>query len=105
MSNNTLRRVEQACTHLVDTGEQVAFTAVAARTGLARTTLYRNQRLRAVVEEHRARQAEARTLSSLTSEIAHLRTALEAVAATVRRQLHRLLAHRGKKARLQPSIP
>jgi Family of unknown function (DUF6262) len=85
VSNNTLRRVEQACTDLLDAGEQVTFTAVAARTGLARTTLYRNQRLRAVVDEHRARQAEERTLSGLTSEIAHLRTALEAVATTVRR--------------------
>ena len=85
MSDNTLRQVEHACTDLLDTGEQVTFAAVAARTGLARTTLYRNQRLRALVEEHRARQAEARTLSGLTSEIAHLRTALEAVAATVGR--------------------
>jgi hypothetical protein len=48
MSDNTLRRVEQACTDLLETGEQVTFTAVAARTQLARTTLYRNQRLRAV---------------------------------------------------------
>ena len=57
MSDNILGRVEHACTDLLDTGEQVTFTAVAAKTGLARTTLYRNQRLRAVVEEHRARQA------------------------------------------------
>jgi hypothetical protein len=85
MSDNTLRQVEQACIDLLDSGEQVTFTAVAARTRLARTTLYRNQRLRTVVDEHRARQAEARTLSGLTSEIAHLRTALDAVAATVRR--------------------
>ena len=90
MNNNTLRRVEQACTHLVDSREQVTFTAVAARTGLARTTLYRNQRLRAVVEENRARQAEARTLTRLTSAIARLRAALEAVAATVRRHEEQL---------------
>jgi Family of unknown function (DUF6262) len=90
MSDNTLRRVEQACTDLLDTGDQVTFTAVAARTGLARTTLYRNQRLRAVVDEHRARQAEAHTLSGLTAEIAHLRIALEAVAATVRRHEEQL---------------
>ena len=90
MSDNILGRVEHACTDLLDTGEQDTFTAVAAKTGLARTTLYRNQRLRAVVEEHRARQAEARTLSSLTNEIAHLRTALEAVATTVRRHEEQL---------------
>jgi hypothetical protein len=90
MSDNTLRRVEQTCTELLDTDEQVTFTAVAARTGLARTTLYRNQRLRAIIDEYRTHQAEARTLSSLTSEIAHLRTALEAVAATVRRHEEQL---------------
>jgi hypothetical protein len=60
MSDNTLRQVEQACTELLDTG-QATFTAVAARTQLAKTTLYRNQRLRAVVDEYRANQAEART--------------------------------------------
>jgi Family of unknown function (DUF6262) len=90
MSDNILRQVEQACTDLLDTGQQVTFTAVAASTGLATTTLYRNQQLRAVVDEHRTRQVEARTLSSLTSEIAHLRTALEAVAATVRRHEEQL---------------
>ncbi|HWT49427.1 MAG TPA: DUF6262 family protein [Mycobacterium sp.] len=90
MNDNALRRVEKACTDLLDTGETVTFTAVAARSGLARTTLYRNQRLRAVIDEHRTRQAEARTLSSLTSEIAHLRTALQAVAATVRRHEEQL---------------
>jgi hypothetical protein len=36
MNDNTLRRVEQACIDLLDTGEQVTFTAVAARTGLSR---------------------------------------------------------------------
>jgi hypothetical protein len=38
MSGNTLWRVEQACTDLLDIGEQVTFTAVAARTGLRRAT-------------------------------------------------------------------
>ena len=62
MNDNILRRVEQACTDLLDTGQQITFTAVAAaKTGLARTTLYRNQRLRAVIDEHRTHQADART--------------------------------------------
>ena len=93
MNDNILRRVEQACTDLLDAGEPVTFTAVAAPAGLARTTLYRNARLRAVIDEHRTHHADARTLSGLTREIAHLRTALEAVADTVRRheeQLRRL---------------
>lgn len=85
-----LDRVERACTELTNADQPVTFTAVAARTGLARATLYRNERLRAVIDEHRARQAEARTLSGLTAEIAHLRTALEAIAATVKRQDERL---------------
>jgi len=38
-----------------------------------------------VIDEHRTRQAEARTLTGLAHEIAHLRTALEAVADNVRR--------------------
>lgn len=46
--------------------------------------LYRKQRRRAIVDEYRTHQDEARSLSSLASEIAHLRSALEAVAATVR---------------------
>jgi len=41
MNDNILRRVEQACTVLLDAGEPVTFTAVAAHSGLARTTLYR----------------------------------------------------------------
>ena len=60
MNDNILRRVEQACTALLDAGEPVTFTAVAAHSGLARTTLYRNERLRAVIDEHRTHRAEAR---------------------------------------------
>ena len=39
----------------------------------------------AEIEEHRARGKEAHTLSGLTTEIAHLRIALDAIATTVRR--------------------
>jgi hypothetical protein len=48
--------------------------------------LYRNSDLRRIIEEHRARGKEAHTLSGLTTEIAHLRIALDAIATTVRRQ-------------------
>ena len=71
MNNNTLRRVEQARADLTDRGEPVTFTAVATTTGLGRSTLYRNQRLRAAIDEHRSHQAHAHTL---ISEIAHLGT-------------------------------
>ena len=90
MNTTPLDRVEQACTALTAVGEPITFTAIADHTGLSRATLYRNEQLRAVIDEHRTRHNEARTLSGLTAEIAHLRTALEAVAATVKRQDERL---------------
>jgi Phage integrase family/Family of unknown function (DUF6262) len=86
----TLVRVERACAQLLQAHQQVTFTAVAQLAGIARATLYRDPELRAVIDEHRTRQAEARTLSGLAHEIAHLRTALEAVAENVRRHEERL---------------
>ena len=84
-SVNILNRVERACAQLRQDGRPVTFTAVATATGVGRTTLYRNPDLRTIIEEHRARGREAHTLTGLTTEIAHLRAALEAIAATVRR--------------------
>jgi hypothetical protein len=78
-------QVELACSKLVTTDRPVTFSAIADITGLSRATLYRNENLRAIVDEHRARQRDARTLSGLNTEIVHLRTAVEALAATVRR--------------------
>lgn len=79
------QHVEDACTAIILTGEPVTFDEVAARSGLGRATLYRNPDLRSIIEEHRTRGREAHTLSGLTTEIAHLRTALDAIATTVRR--------------------
>jgi AcrR family transcriptional regulator len=79
----------------------VTFTAVAARAGVGRATLYRNPELRALVEEHRTRVREANTLSGLAQEVAQLRTSLEAVAARVRRhdeQIRRLSPPRRRSA-------
>jgi len=89
----TLARIEQTCTELLKEGEAVTFTTVAAAAGISRTTLYRDQTLRMVVEEHRSHSHDPRTLSGLSSEIGHLRTAVEALAERVRRheeQLRRL---------------
>ena len=81
--NPTARaRVERACTDLADAGEHVTFTAIVRRTGLARTTLYRNPTLRAVIEEHR--RAGTTTLAGITHDIATLQTALETIATRVR---------------------
>jgi hypothetical protein len=96
-SANTLNRVERACTELHQNGQQITFTAVAAITGLGRTTLYRDPTLRAVIDQHRHRTTTSGTLTSLTDEIATLRTALEAIATRVRRheeQLRRLTAQK-----------
>jgi Family of unknown function (DUF6262) len=92
---NTLNQVERACAQLRHERHSVTFTAVAARTGLGRSTLYRDPTIRAVIDEHRHRTADSGTLASLTDEIATLRTALDALADKVRRhdeQLRRLRA-------------
>jgi AraC-like DNA-binding protein len=90
MTQPPLDRVEHACAELARTGQPVTFTAVGHRAGLARATLYRNAQIRAVIDEHRARQTEGRTQSGLAAEISHLRTALEAIAGNVRQHEERL---------------
>jgi len=85
MSENTLARVERVCTELVTTGHPITFTAVAEHAQIGRATLYRDLQLRAIVDEHRTRQIDARTLSGLATDFAHLRTAVEALAETVKR--------------------
>jgi hypothetical protein len=100
MTEPALVRVERVCAQLLQTGQQITFIAVAELAGVGRATLYRNPQLRAVTDEHRTRRAEARTLTGLAHEIAHLRTALEAVADNVRRHeehLRRLERRTGRK--------
>lgn len=87
---NNLSNVEAACTELAANNQPVTFTAVAERTGISRTTLYRNPDLRAIIDEHRQRSNDPRTLTNLTTEIAHLRTGVEALAHRVRQQEERL---------------
>jgi hypothetical protein len=96
-STDPVARVEQACTGLLADQQPVTFTQVAARSGLGRTTLYRNPTLRALTDEHRQRSTGAGTLTGLASDIAALRTALEAVATRVRHheeQLRRISKRR-----------
>ena len=99
MSNDLLARVEAACAALTDAGAPVTFTAVAARTEVAKATLYRRPELRAVVEERRIDSREARTLSGLVVEIDQLRQGLEAVAAKVRRHEEDIRALRRRSAK------
>lgn len=85
MSADLVRRVERACAQLVRAHEPVTFVAVAARADVGRATLYRDPTLRALVNEHRSRGREAHTLSGLATEMAGLRTSVEAIATKVRR--------------------
>ena len=93
------QQVEDACAAIILAGQHVSFDDVAARTGLGRATLYRNSDLRRIIEEHRTRGKEAHTLSGLTTEIAHLRIALDAIATTVRRHEEELRRLRKSKAK------
>ena len=88
--NNNLAAVEATCRDLTAAGQPITFTNIAEQTGISRTTLYRNHQLRAVIEEHRHHSHDPRTLTGLTAEIAHLRTAVEALADRVRHQEERL---------------
>jgi hypothetical protein len=96
MSPQRHQQVEDACRDLITSGQPVTFDSVAARAGIGRATLYRNPDLRALVEEHRQQHREAHTLSGLSAEIAHLRTALETIAANVRRHEEQLRRIRGR---------
>lgn len=94
MNTNTLNSVERACADLLRNGQAVTFTAVAALTGLGRTTLYRNPIIRAIIEENRHRAAASGTLTALTDEIATLHAtlhaALDTLATSVRRHEEQL---------------
>ncbi len=99
-SKETLAKVERACAELLRDAEPITFPAVAERAGISRTTLYRDENLRTVVEEHRQRGRAPRTLSGVVGEVQHLRDAVEAIAERVRRheeQLRRLRRSTGTK--------
>jgi hypothetical protein len=87
---SNLGRAEQACSELAADGQPVTFTAVAERTGIGRAALYRDTALRALIDDHRQRSASANTITGLADDIAALRTAIEAVAARVRRHEEQL---------------
>jgi len=99
-SKDTLAKVERACAELLRDAEPVTFPAVTKCAGISRTTLYRDENLRAVVEEYRQRGRAPRTLSGIVAELQHLRDAMEAIAERVRRheeQLRRLRRSAGTK--------
>lgn len=85
MSDDLVARVERACADIADSGAALTFAEVASRVGLSRPTLYRRTELRSIIEEHRARNRDAYSLSGIVIELDQLRQGLEAVAAKVRR--------------------
>jgi hypothetical protein len=101
MTTELVTQVEQACAQLAQQRVPVTFAEVAARTRTSKATLYRRTELRSIIEEHRARGREARTLSGLAAEIDLLRQGLEALAARVRHheELLRDLQRRTSKTR------
>src|SRR5216684_7071634 len=82
--------VRDACAELTSTGTPVTFTAVAERTGISRTTLYRRPDLRELIEQHRGTTRNTLAPAYLGAQIDQLRHALEAVAANVRRHEEQL---------------
>lgn len=90
MNQTRLALVESSLARLTTGGSRITFTAVAIATGISRTTLYRDPQLVALINEHRARATEAGTLTSLVTDIEHLRTSVEAIAKRVRNHEERL---------------
>ena len=101
--DNNLEAVEAACARLANDGQAITFTAVADHARISRTTLYRNPQLRAIVEEHRHHSHDRHSLTGLATQIAHLRTGLEALADRVRNQEERLRHLEGRQARREAS--
>ena len=89
-SPDALTRVERACSELHRDTKSITFVSVALLAGISRTSLYRDPSLRAVVDEYRAAHVDPRTLSGLTREVDHLRTAVELLAERVRRHEEQL---------------
>jgi len=49
-ATTTLHRVERTCLDLARAGQPITIVAIAERAGIARSTIYRSQALRAVIE-------------------------------------------------------
>jgi len=83
--------------HGRERGLEAVAAAVATAAGVSRATLYRDDNLRAVVEDHRHRGHDPRPLSGVLSEVQHLRTAVEALSEKVRRHDEQLLRIEGRR--------
>ena len=89
-ARDKINLVERACTDLAREGQPITVVAIAAATGLSRSTIYRSTELRTIVEHHKHPETP---MASLTDELATLRTAVNCLAEQVRRhdeQLRRM---------------
>jgi len=80
----TLNNIERACIDLTMSGEDITIAAVAQRVGIARSTIYRNQVFKKIIEQHRL-TAPDETITAITEEIATLRSSITTLATTVHR--------------------
>lgn len=83
MTSTTLNQIERACADLARDGHPITIAAVAGRTGIARSTIYRHVELRTVIEHHRQTAPDG-TITAITDELATLRATVQALANTVR---------------------
>ena len=67
-TSHTLNTVKRACADLARERQPVTFTAIAAATGLSRSTLDRNQALHTVIQHHRHNAADG-PITTITDEI------------------------------------
>ena len=82
-TKSMLHQIERACAQIADNGVAITFVKVAELTGIARSTLYRNQNIRSVIEHHR-RNAPDDAILVLTDELTTPRATIETLATKVR---------------------
>lgn len=85
-SNKTL--VRKTIEELSSAGEGVSFSGVAERTGLSRSTLYRNKALRAMVERARGTREEEMSLLEMRASILKLQREVDEMRMRSRLQLN-----------------
>jgi len=92
MTSPTLNQIERACADLARDGHPITIAAVADRASIARSTIYRNPELRAIIEHHRQATPDD-SIITITDELATLRATVQTLADTIRHhdaQLRRL---------------
>lgn len=96
MSTDPLdERIQTALRELTEQGHRISITAVAARAGIPRSSLYRNAQARELITQ-RIAETRLHAEANLASEVRRLRVQLEALAARVRTQEERLRRIEGR---------